>query len=66
MTEKDIESWLNKGLLTDDEADRLRLKMIDKDREAEITEDQEFRWGEVRGDTDDDWYYAQQLKNNEW
>ena len=29
MTMQNIESWLNKGLITDDEASRLLLKVID-------------------------------------
>lgn len=64
MTFKDIDNAYNQGLLSDDEADRLRIRLIDTNDEIQ---NQEFKCGEQRQETDDDWYYAKQLREeNDW
>ena len=52
MTFKQIDNWYNQGLLSDDEADRLRIKMIDVDIDNKYDcEEPEYDWtGASEGD----------------
>lgn len=57
ITKEDVAIVYNQGKLSDDEVDKFLLEI----------ENQEFKYGEQRQETDDDWYYAKQAREeNDW
>jgi hypothetical protein len=57
ITKEDVAIVYNQGKLSDDEVDKFLLEI----------ENQEFKYGEQREKTDDDWYYQkQEREENDW